>query len=287
MEILRVYEKVLHYLEKKESEEYYNEPDFFYIRFETDDYINLSNVEKLMLENKICFSTKIRIESEYLKILMFIFEHLVELYEIIRNSQELDRIHFYFDEYLSYNTIISNAIGTKNEQLLNLFIKFNIKTSGNYIYDDESSLLQYDKVFNLFRYSNIEELLIFSKGINYDTNIGFHVFDLNFVSSESFSALTTKNSRGVVSIFRTKKMKINDLLDLIEKIKIEIWNNNLIEDIYCDKEEYIKNINFNDFIPNLIHEKHNIIYKELIEKTWRPSRLRDWCMDVDELKELS
>ncbi len=30
----------------------------------------------------------------------------------------------------------------------------------------------------------------------------------------------------------------------------------------------------------------NIIRKELIEKTWHPNRFKEWCLDIDEVKEL-
>lgn len=38
---------------------------------------------------------------------------------------------------------------------------------------------------------------------------------------------------------------------------------------------------------DFFHKRINIIRKELMEKTWHPSRFREWCLSVDELNELT
>ncbi len=37
---------------------------------------------------------------------------------------------------------------------------------------------------------------------------------------------------------------------------------------------------------DFLHQRMNIIRKELMEKTWHPDRFKKWCLDIDEVKEL-
>ncbi len=75
----------------------------------------------------------------------------------------------------------------------------------------------------------------------------------------------------------------------IQKIKKKIY------DLVINNNEIYINFNADSFIlfylyeidiNKAIKERNEKIYKELIEKTWHPARVQNWCLSIDELKEL-
>ncbi len=63
-------------------------------------------------------------------------------------------------------------------------------------------------------------------------------------------------------------------IDLLQKNKNKIiWT------------QLSKNPNIFELDYDFFYRRMNIIRKELMEKTWHPERIKDWCLDIDELKE--
>ncbi len=76
---------------------------------------------------------------------------------------------------------------------------------------------------------------------------------------------------------------------------IQNIKNKIINLVMNNNEIYIK-FNANSFIICCLHDidlnkaksfKNNLIYKELIEKTWHPNRVKEWCLSTDELEEFN
>ncbi len=68
---------------------------------------------------------------------------------------------------------------------------------------------------------------------------------------------------------------IDDVNNLLKE------NQDKIKWSYLSKNSVIFELDYDFF-----YQRMDIIRKELIEKTWHPKRFKDWCLDIDELKEL-
>ncbi len=77
-------------------------------------------------------------------------------------------------------------------------------------------------------------------------------------------------------IFSNDEKKINDT-------KVLGWRKQ-----FCNSNFYNKNIdNFNySYSKFLTKQNFQNLEKELIEKTWHPTRVMNWCLDIEEQKEL-
>ncbi len=289
MECLFVYEKILKFLlneENKVTEDLENKK--YYNRHEDSAY--LTDIEYMMFSDEIMFSTLLS-ENSYIELLMFIFERLLEIDNSFNeDSQYFEKKYFLYDEYLNFNGIIGDVIYESkyieqhelkkiytNRKIKMIFEKYNFKTHGACaLTDDGKFKLYYDTALNFMRNACVEELILFFgytlKTINNINKYDFDFFEKYLKDAKSYS--------------------INDLLELINKIKIKIWKEDLFENIcstfygkciFNNKKEYIDYVDLYRFLPNLIKERHDVFYKELIEKTWHPKRVMDWCLAFDEL----
>ena len=50
--------------------------------------------------------------------------------------------------------------------------------------------------------------------------------------------------------------------------------------------EQNKLIAYYESFQDICKQRHNVFYQELIQKTWHPSRFMNWCLDIEERKEL-
>jgi hypothetical protein len=85
---------------------------------------------------------------------------------------------------------------------------------------------------------------------------------------------------------------INDeIIDMSPKAKIIVFNKELFENIETDLGIKRRMIKTNILSEKEILDKNNNVIKifnrELIEKTWHPNRFKEWCLSIDELKELN
>ncbi len=70
------------------------------------------------------------------------------------------------------------------------------------------------------------------------------------------------------------KMWEKDLMNFEHRWKLRDW-------FYFSSNPSIFELDYDFF-----DRRMNIIRQELMEKTWHPDRFRDWCLSIDELKEL-
>jgi hypothetical protein len=291
MECLFVYEKILRFLLNEENKFINNvENKKYYNRYE--EYVYPTEIEIMMLFNKVMFSTLLS-ENSHIEILMFIFERLLEIeYSFNEDSEYFEKKYFLYDDYLNFNIIIgdvyyeskyiekykSKKLDT-NRKIKIICEKYNFKTHGSCAKTDDGKYrLYYDTALNFMRNADVEELILFF-GYDVKTINTFNKFDSVYFEKHLKDA---------------KVYSINDLLELINKIKIKIWNEDLFEKIcskfyekciFNNKKEYIDYVDLYRFLPNLIKERHNIFYKELIQKTWHPDKIRNMLryLDIDDL----
>ncbi len=152
-----------------------------------------------------------------------------------------------------------------------------------------------DIKFNI--YNNVfEEIKNCKPGVYYQFNSPiFHIFLQKGISIQSEPLYIETN--------KDCKIKIIDLFvdTIIRQKMMDFIKNNLII-----INKYIYDYNNKKFCKNFDEEKNNkkilkidflnktemkilsfnIYKRELLEKTWHPSRFQKWCLTVDELKEL-
>ncbi len=288
MECLFVYEKILRFLLNEENKLINDSQNKKYYNRHEENTAYLTETEYMMLYNEVIFSTLLS-ENSHIEMLMFIFERLLEIDNSFNEDSEyFDKKYFLYDDYLNFNLIIGSVYYESkyieqyilkkldiNRKIKMICEKYNFKTHGTCALTDDGKLY-YDIALNFMRNADVEELILFF-GYDVRTINNINKYDSNYFEKYIKDA---------------KVYSINDLLELINKIKLKIWKEDLFENIcskfyekciFNNKKEYIDYVDLYRFLPNLIKERHDIFYKELIEKTWHPKRVMDWCLSKDDL----
>ncbi len=282
MEIIVAFEKILKHFDYIEKNEFSTFIPKYYLRYEFDNN-NLTDVEAKMSNHKICFSTKIN-KNEYIGILTLIFEQIMIVAELFQNCYEKNNfddfdtfknnekndnqnnnendnfIFDFFNDLIDYQALIVNVLHCDKIEVINILNKF--KINKNDIIDYDVSLDGKNKLNYLFLKANSEELV----SIFYES---FYDNDFSQLKQKKIVNLQKKN--------QIKIYQIEDLLNLINEFKINLWEKN-------NNEYYFKNLYY--FLPDYIINDRKNVFKELIEKAWHPNRFRKWCLDIDEVKEL-
>ncbi len=269
MEVLVCYQKILNHFEKVENNEYLSLFSKYYVRYEFDNF-NLTDVEKKMSTHEICFSTKINKEED-IRILMHIFEHLMYIMDILQRfkSGNYDNTHFFFNympmvflnpDFL--DSLIFNVIRSKKVEPIDIFHKYGIyeKNVGKKSYYERKE--DRDKLLNMFIYGSKKEL----NCIFYENNF-----------YDDFSEIKHRHIKKEIKNNRIKIYHIHHLLKLIDKIKIFVWKNDLINTIFKNNDESLYR-NMYYFVPNDVIDKKKLLLHELIKEAWHPDRFMDWCL---------
>lgn len=265
METLNVYEKILRHLLKIENE---GEGEYqLYIREEDNPYP--VKIEWMMLNRELGFTTKLK-NKKHVEICMSIFQSFMWKYLTFMEESKL----FHLFDNLDLNINIHHAEVEDNKEFLEICTKYGLKTDGSPVMTKlESGEYVYlqDSILYFMKNAKVEELMVIE---------GFqcHKYEEFIICEENECE---------------KTMNIKELLEKIQELKMLLWKGNKIEEIskeyykFClfrGKKEYVDYMNLYDFLPELIHERHKVIYQELIEKTWIPERMMDWCLEYDFMK---
>ncbi len=274
MEVLVGYEKILNYFNSIEINEYSTLFSKYYVRYEFDNN-NLTDVEAKMSNHEICFSTKIN-KKEDIKILMHIFEHLMYILDILQKFKSGDYPRYKFSDLISQvflnpdnlDSLIFNVISSKKVELINIFKKYGIKDVSQKLYHE--TIEDINKLSNMFIYGSTKELIsILNESSFYD----------------GFSEIKHRHIKKEIKHNQIKIHHIHHLLKLIDKIKIFVWKYDLTDILFKNKDESLyKNIIY--YLPNDVIFKKKSYFNELIKKSWHPNRVMDWCLTIDEQKEL-
>ncbi len=97
-----------------------------------------------------------------------------------------------------------------------------------------------------------------------------------FVQNEGGIYLIERGIKDGINISWEYLSKNPMAIDLLEKNKDKIY-----------VEKLLLNPNIYELDYEFFYERMNIFKKELIEKTWHPRRIMNWCLTIDEQKDLN
>lgn len=203
-------------------------------------------------------------------ILMHIFEHLMDIlvcFKNIENKYFKKKINYLFFNYYGIEKIVFCGFNCIKTELITIFKRFNIEPKENDLFYITSE--HYTNILNMMIKCKLDELMM----------IFIESFGDNDFSEIKYRHIKKDIKRNEIKIYH-----IHHLLKLIDKIKIFIWKHHLT-DLVCDKYLFEKNIFY--YLPNKILEQKNKLLKELMVIAWHPCRFKEWCLDIDEYKDLN
>ncbi len=171
--------------------------------------------------------------------------------------------------------INTNEIDNKNLNLLrNMMLNHN----------DDKIVYDLKELFYGIKYGRINPLF------NNAFTLSFKREDLDLIRREIIKIMRDEDTidedwafpRLVEEAKRCRKQSINIIKNKIMEI---VLNDNNIY-IKFNTNSFIREYLYGGNILNAIKERNNILYEELMKKTWHPQRVKEWCLSIDELKDI-
>ncbi len=297
----------------------YNNEDYFKKRHLFDSLCSNPSSQYLLEKNKefISLYHLSKNESSWAVDILKKNKDEIDWDSLSQNSYAIDILNEYFDEFKTkydklykyvdkckikpYNVSANTNAMHIVEEYLQLYLR-NIEENKN---KKKNFMIELNKSPHIFEdlYNDDNYLLKNPSAISIIENYYFkYEWDIDW---EKLSA--NPNGIGIleqnIDNLNWKGLSLNPsswAIELLEKNqdKIDWWN--LSENqsaIHILEQNFDKSHLFSDHLFNnpsifeldyeFLYERMNIIRKELLEKTWHPNRVQDWCLYIDEQKDLN